>query len=670
MTPAFPHLPLGQAIPNSPHAVSCSLPTMRSVRGYEEKDPAITSQLANGYPRFVVHPDARQLAAHYVATNPALAGHTLWLTSSLAIAENLVTHLAKSSAQLFVDTHGLHGVAHPATATATYALAKTYLQNLGGFISSREAEDHLVRLGLRAAIYPEETFAGDAPAEIRKNLRRVLNTGLAPSATAVTDADIILTNCGMSAIYAAFRAVADLQASRGRTVWIQLGWFYLDTIAILKKFTASPADYVYIRDPLDFDVIARIFAAHGSRIAGVVAEIPTNPLLQTPDIAAISALARRHGAHVIIDASTASLYNLDVLPHAGIALASLTKYTGSAGDLTAGVAVVNPECPDAAEVRRRISEAAEPLYIRDAARLAHEIASTETVLETIHASTPRVVAFLENHPAIKEVFWARHSASRAHFEKLARHANATGGMITFTLRELGGLEKFYDRLRLPKGPSFGMTTTLICPFMYLAHYDLVTTPAGLAELAASKLDPDLLRLCVGCEPVEEIIAALAEALGSPSKKLRYQSTITEGPLRSELVSIALEWGSLFGIAPRITDTISEYDAAKIVGMTDTQYSEAMKHRTAVSKGHDFEFEGRRYQVKANRPSGKKGCDVTLVSKPSNYDWDVLIWILYDTDYRIAEVWEWERKDFEAAHGTKTRMSPDDLRTGKKRHLAN
>ena len=85
-------------------------------------------------------------------------------------------------------------------------------------------------------------------------------------------------------------------------------------------------------------------------------------------------------------------------------------------------------------------------------------------------------------------------------------------MITFTLKKIGGLTEFYDRLRLPKGPSFGMKTTLICPFMYLAHYDLVTTPAGLAELAASKLDPDLLRLCVGIEPVDDIIATLAEAL--------------------------------------------------------------------------------------------------------------------------------------------------------------
>jgi cystathionine gamma-synthase len=85
-------------------------------------------------------------------------------------------------------------------------------------------------------------------------------------------------------------------------------------------------------------------------------------------------------------------------------------------------------------------------------------------------------------------------------------------MISFTLR--GRLDAFYDRLRLPKGPSFGMRTTLICPFMYLAHYDMVTTPGGRAELKANGLDPDLLRLCVGTEPADEIIAALAEALGA------------------------------------------------------------------------------------------------------------------------------------------------------------
>ena len=83
-------------------------------------------------------------------------------------------------------------------------------------------------------------------------------------------------------------------------------------------------------------------------------------------------------------------------------------------------------------------------------------------------------------------------------------------MISFTLR--GPMERFYDRVRLPKGPSFGMKTTLISPFIYLAHYDLVTTESGQCELKAHGLTPELLRLSVGTEPVADIIATIAEAL--------------------------------------------------------------------------------------------------------------------------------------------------------------
>ncbi len=507
MSSAFPHLPLGTPIPASPHAVSCSLPTMHAVRGYEEKDPAIVSQLTVGYPRFVVHPFAKQLVAHFTATTPALAGRTLWLAASAAMARALAAHLAGTDAQLF-SAATLHGVSHPAD-PATSARAKTFLQNIGGFLSSREAEDHLVRLRLLAFPSTEETFPGGTPAataEIHRHLRRAL--------PGTADADLLLANCGMNAIYAAFRAVAELQAARGRTVWLQLGWLYLDTIAILKKFTAAPSDYVYLRDVLDHLGLERIFKKHGHRIAGVVAELPTNPLIQTPDLAALAALCRTHDARLLLDPSVVSVFNVDVLAHTDVVVSSLTKYTASDGDLTAGLAAINPACPDAAELRRRIAEKIEPLYARDLARLAAQIGRTDAVLEKIHANTARVVAFLESHSAVRDVFWALHPASKENYQRLARSPNASGGMITFTLR--GDLETFYDRLRLPKGPSFGMTTTLICPFMYLAHYDLVTTPAGLAELAASKLDPDLLRLCVGTEPVEAIIAALSEAFG-PSR---------------------------------------------------------------------------------------------------------------------------------------------------------
>lgn len=496
----FVHLPLGQRIPPSPHAVSCSLPTMRDVRGYEEKNPETMRQLTSGYPRFVVHPFSRRLIEYYGRKMPALAGRTLWLTSSVKMAKLLTDYLGRDVAELFSDG-GLHGVSHAVNPEISQR-AKVLLQNIGGFLSSREAEDHLLRLKLIETPYAESAYKGDSVAEIKRVLKRALPE--------CADADLLLANTGMNAVFAAFRASAEIQSARGRTIWLQLGWLYLDTIAILKRFTSAPADYVYLRDPLDFEAIARLFRKFGPRIAGIVAELPTNPLIETPDIPALGALCREHGAHLFLDPSVTSAFNVNVLSHADAVVSSLTKYTASEGDLTAGVVAINPRGPDAAELRRRTVEILEPVYPRDLARLADQIGDTESVLAKIHQSTAKVAAFLEKHPNVRDVYWALRPASRENYQRIARAPDATGGMISFTLR--GSLETFYDRLRLPKGPSFGMKTTLICPFMYLAHYDLVTTPAGIAELAASRLDPDLLRLCIGTEPVEEIIAALDEAL--------------------------------------------------------------------------------------------------------------------------------------------------------------
>jgi cystathionine gamma-synthase len=498
----FQPVPLGECIPPNPHAVSCSLPTMRAVHGYERKDPEITRHLTSGYPRFVVHPFARRLADHWIAVTSALAGRTLWLTSSARMAAALTAHLGPLAGALVFEKDGLHGVSHPASAAETALRAKHYLQHVGGFISSREAEDHLVRLGLAAAPEAGGAFGGDADAEVRRHLLRAL-----PGAR---NGDLFLANSGMNAVHGAFRVIADLQAARGRTVWVQLGWLYLDTIAVLKKFTPSPSDYVFVHDVFDHAALERLFSAQGDRIAGVISEVPTNPLIQTPDVAAVTALCRRHGAKLILDPSVSSTFNLDVLRHADVVVSSLTKYTASEGDVIAGLVAVNPAGPDAAALRHGLASVLEPVYPRDLAALAGQIGRTMDVLARIHSSVPRVVEFLSAHPAVKDVHWALRAESRDNYLKLARQPDATGGMISFTLR--GPLDRFYDRVRLPKGPSFGMKTTLLCPFMYLAHYDLVTTAVGRAELAALGLEPDLLRLSVGTEPVEEIIGALAEAL--------------------------------------------------------------------------------------------------------------------------------------------------------------
>src|SRR3990172_587763 len=107
-------------------------------------------------------------------------------------------------------------------------------------------------------------------------------------------------------------------------------------------------------------------------------------------------------------------------------------------------------------------------------------------------------------------------------------------------------------------------------------------------------------------------------------------------LRKRLVEAALEWQRLFGVAPAVTASLSEYDAAMLVGCTELEYSAEAPQRTAVSPGHDFIHAGTRFQVKANRPSGKPGSPVTLVSKAKNFDWDKLIWILYNP----RSFWPW------------------------------
>jgi cystathionine gamma-synthase len=471
---------------------------MASVRGYEEKDASVVSQLKTGYPRFVLHPFSRRLA-EVLRTRIPLAGRTLWLTSSRKMAEALLAHLAPREAALFNDG-GINGVTHPDSAE-TATRAKLYLQNIGGFISSREAEDHLVSLGEWPGGREEEMFLGDAEAEVRRHLAPEVGAG---------PGNLFIANCGMNAVHAAFQAVSRIQAARGRTGWVQLGWLYLDTIAILKKFTATPEDYHHVGEVVDLGPLERLLAEHGPKIAGVMAEVPTNPLVQTPDVEALAALCRRHGVLLVLDPSLVSVFNVDCLRHADVLSASLTKYTGSEGDIIAGMVAVNPAGPDAALLRAEVAATIEPPYPRDLARLAAQIGSTKEVVTRINENTVRVATFLSRHPSVARVDWALSQKSRAQFLKIARSPQSTGGMISFALK--GPMDPFYDRLRLPKGPSFGMRTTLICPFMYLAHYDLVTSEEGRAELGRNDLDPDLLRLCVGVEPADEIIGSIAEAL--------------------------------------------------------------------------------------------------------------------------------------------------------------
>ncbi len=142
------------------------------------------------------------------------------------------------------------------------------------------------------------------------------------------------------------------------------------------------------------------------------------------------------------------------------------------------------------------------------------------------------------------------------------------------------------------------------------------------------------------------------------------ATETLPSLRDSLVKITLEWEEKFGVAPSITSAISEYDVALLVGCSEPEYSIQRAHTTAVRSGYDFVYDNKLYQVKANRPSGKPGSAVTLVSNPKNDDWDYLVWVLYDKGFVMQEAWLWEVNEFRSQFQPKQRLSPSHMRQGK------
>ena len=497
------HHPLGARVPDSTHAVVVSLPTMDDLIGYEEVRPETHAQVKTGYPRFKRHPYVERVAID-LAKSLGLAGRALFPVCSRRAADDTVAFSGARDARVDPAPGAAWflvslGATEPAEVVAR---AGKYLQHTGVQISSRQAEDILLAAGELDAAQPEESYAGDAEARVRE--------AMAPYFAPAAGADIALCRAGMNAMHAAFVATRDMQRAQGRKIWVQIGWLYADTPAILQKFLAPDERNVLFADVFDKAAIGKFFAENGDRIAAVISELPTNPLIHTVDAEWLSALCLKHGVMRLLDPSSTGAINVDVLPYSDLVIASLTKYAGNVGDVMIGAVAVNPASPFADALRSRPHRHAEAPYARDLARLAAQIGDMEKVSDAINANCEKLVAWLSVHPAVRRVHWAYSEKTAAHYAKIARGPRRPGSLFSIELN--GPVARFYDRLRCPKGPSFGVTFTIAVPFMYLSRYELVNNVEGRKELLDGGLDPELIRIAVGAEPFEELKAVFEEAL--------------------------------------------------------------------------------------------------------------------------------------------------------------
>ncbi len=483
-------LPLGEVLPSFPHGTVVSLPTMADVVGYERRDPAVLSRIRAGYPRFVLNARvalARDRAAATLGLDPA---RSLPLRS-LRAADRAVA-LARPSASRVADAGGWALLEVDAPSLERVA---QMVRHAGLRLASRDADAWLGR----GALAP-------GPAETPADILAWLAPLLAPCAAS----DIRLAGSGMGAVAAAVDAVRAVQSPRRRGVWLQLGWLYVDTAEYLRKTLAPGETLEVLPDVADLGALRRFFDAHRGRVAGVVAELPNNPLLASPDLDLLRELARAEGALTVLDPSSSGVANVDLMPWADILVTSLTKYSGHRGDLMAGLVAVHPASPDAAALRAAAFPAVEPLGHGDLAALAAQLPGMAAVVDAQNRGARRLAAFLERHPAVSRVLAADRGPTAAAYARAARGPARPGSLITFSLK--GDLARFYDRVELPKGPSFGLGFTLLAPFLWLSHFEQVTSERGRAELRSAGLDPDLVRLSVGAEDPEILERALDLAL--------------------------------------------------------------------------------------------------------------------------------------------------------------
>lgn len=484
-------------MPGSLHSVTCSLPTMKDVVGYEEKDPATMKAVTVGYPRFVSHIYIQQVKSDW-SERFSLAGRQLFIAASEVVAREALAFSTDGTGAV-LQADGFWGV-HVADGSAAAGAIKAYLQHTGGSISSRQAEDYLVDKGLVSTPQAEER--GDperAEAEVRREVADLF--GAPPD-------HVFLSNSGMNAFFSVFHALNAEQVKKGRRDWVQLGWLYVDTIEILRKL--SGGEHHFLTDVLDLDVLETLLQERGDKVAGIVTEVPTNPLLQTPDLARLREIAARYQIALVVDPTLASPYNIDILSYCDVAVNSLTKYAASQGDVMQGAVVVNPASAWASTLCETVPGRIIPPYAADLSRMAVEIRDYRPVMEKINANTLALTDWLQRHPGVEKVFGAYSAESGKQYTRLQRRPNAPGGVVSITLRR--PVADFYDRIQIPKGPSFGTIFTMLCPFLYLAHYNLVSTEEGRAQLRANGLDSELLRISVGLEEADQIIAAFQEAL--------------------------------------------------------------------------------------------------------------------------------------------------------------
>jgi cystathionine gamma-synthase len=249
----------------------------------------------------------------------------------------------------------------------------------------------------------------------------------------------------------------------------------------------------------------RVTAAWRPETRLVWAETPSNPTLAIVDIAAVAAVAHGRAARLVVDNTFATPYLQQPLSlGADLVVHSTTKYLGGHSDVVGGFVATND-----AELAERIA------FFQNAAGgvpgpldcylVLRGVKTLAVRMDRHSANAAAVVDALVSHRAVSRVLYPGLPSHPGH-EIAARQMRAGGGMVSFVVAagEPAALEVARSTRLFTLAESLGAVESLIEHPHRMTH----ASAAG----SALEVDPGLLRLSVGLETSEDLVADLLEAL--------------------------------------------------------------------------------------------------------------------------------------------------------------
>ena len=316
--------------------------------------------------------------------------------------------------------------------------------------------------------------------------------------------DVYLYSGGMNAIFNAHLA---LRSTVGEMKSVMYGFPYVDTLKVLEKFGPGTKFYGH-GDKNDLDDLERRLES-GERYLSLFCEFPGNPLLKTPNLKHIRALADKYDFAVVVDETIGNFLNVHVLPYADVLVSSLTKIFSGDSNVMGGSMILNSSSKYYTKLKRYLEENYEDTqFEEDSVYLERNSRDFMSRIQRVNHNAEAIADTLRAHPRVKQVNYPKDSDTKQYYDACRLPDGGYGGLLSATFHSIEDAAAFYDHLDTQKGPSLGTNFTLSSPFVLLAHY------SELDWAAQYGCEASLVRFSVGLEDAEKLKAVFERALAA------------------------------------------------------------------------------------------------------------------------------------------------------------